>query len=35
MSSAWVQVMRMGDDRLLKEVVLEALELETKVKDLQ
>ena len=30
-----MQVMRMGDDRLLKEVVLEALELETKVKDLQ
>ena len=33
-----MQVMRMGDDRLLKEVMLEALELGSKVrkmKDLQ
>ena len=27
----WVQVMRMGDDRLLKEVMLQALELKGKV----
>ena len=27
----WVQVMRTGDDRLLKEVMLEALELGNKV----
>ena len=28
----WVQVMRMDDDRLVKKVILEALELESKVR---